>query len=323
MTTSDDPWLAGGSIFSYQAGGPVTVEDCVFEGNRCPWRGGAICVKSGWLTVRRSQFIGNISGISHGNGHGGAIYTQYTDLHIEDTVFENNELATGSGGAIMCYRATGVLKDCRFVRNNPDGQGSGGAIWTNWSFLEFLDCQFLENVGINGAAIRATYNGTSLFRDCLFARNTSTGWGSVLISSEGCHTFEGCTIVDNIGGGSAIDSEADDLSIDRSIIQGSVDAAAVTCYLGGSQIDIQCTNIYGNTNGDWFDCIAHLAGANGNFSADALFCDPENGDYTIRSDSPCAPPGVTGCGLVGALPVGCGPVSVEPSTWGRIKNAYR
>ena len=60
-----------------------------------------------------------------------------------------------------------------------------------------------------------------------------------------------------------------------------------------------------------------------NFSADPLFCDPDNGDFTIRSNSPCAPPGVTGCGLIGALGVGCGPVSVEPLSWGGIKGKYR
>ena len=55
----------------------------------------------------------------------------------------------------------------------------------------------------------------------------------------------------------------------------------------------------------------------------AVICDPDAGDFTIRSNSPCAPPGLTGCGLVGALDVGCGPVSVDEASWGKIKAAYR
>ena len=47
------------------------------------------------------------------------------------------------------------------------------------------------------------------------------------------------------------------------------------------------------------------------------------GKAGIQSDSPCAPANSTGCGLVGALPVGCGPVALDPVSWGRIKGQYR
>ena len=60
-----------------------------------------------------------------------------------------------------------------------------------------------------------------------------------------------------------------------------------------------------------------------NFSQDPLFCDPGALDYTLRTGSPCAPPGVTGCGQVGAYGVGCGPVSIESESWARVKARYR
>ena len=91
----------------------------------------------------------------------------------------------------------------------------------------------------------------------------------------------------------------------------------------GASIETACSDLFGNDGGDWIDCIADQAGMNGNFSADPLFCDPEAGDFTLRANSPCAPPGATGCGLVGALPVGCGPVSVVEETWAGIKARYR
>ena len=79
-------------------------------------------------------------------------------------------------------------------------------------------------------------------------------------------------------------------------------------------------------NDFWDNSSGHAEGVGINhpsFIRDPLFCDSPAGDFTIQSDSPCAPPGVTGCGLVGALPVGCGPVSVEDWSWGQIKGAYR
>ncbi|MBM3318277.1 MAG: hypothetical protein FJY75_10555, partial [Candidatus Eisenbacteria bacterium] len=55
--------------------------------------------------------------------------------------------------------------------------------------------------------------------------------------------------------------------------------------------------------------------------ADPLFCDPENLDLRLHSDSPCAPGGE--CGLMGALPIGCGPTPAEATTWGRVKVLFR
>lgn len=60
-----------------------------------------------------------------------------------------------------------------------------------------------------------------------------------------------------------------------------------------------------------------------NFDADPLFCGLSN--YYLRNDSPCAPgnhPDGYDCGLIGPLPVGCGPVNVEMKSWGAIKALY-
>ena len=84
--------------------------------------------------------------------------------------------------------------------------------------------------------------------------------------------------------------------------------------------------LHGNAGGDWIGGIAGQLGVSGNFSADPLFCDPDNGDFTLSSQSPCLPgnhPDGADCGLIGALGQGCDPVSVEPETWAGIKSRYR
>ncbi|MDH4038264.1 MAG: hypothetical protein OEX18_15085 [Candidatus Krumholzibacteria bacterium] len=61
-----------------------------------------------------------------------------------------------------------------------------------------------------------------------------------------------------------------------------------------------------------------------NFSGDPMFCG--EGNYYLQSDSPCAPgnhPDGVDCGLIGPLPVGCGPVRTEMKTWGGVKAIYR
>jgi hypothetical protein len=110
------------------------------------------------------------------------------------------------------------------------------------------------------------------------------------------------------------------VSLDRCIL--SFNDVTTSCD-DLTTLSLGCSDVYGNLDGDWTGCIAGLDGTDGNFSADPAYCGADDGDYTLRSDSPCAPPGVTGCGLVGALPVGCGPVSVTATSWGKLKGAYR
>jgi len=60
-----------------------------------------------------------------------------------------------------------------------------------------------------------------------------------------------------------------------------------------------------------------------NIFAFPLFCRPEVRDYTLGPGSPCLPENNPWGRTIGALGMGCGPVGVEPETWGRIKNGYR
>ncbi|MCP3995772.1 MAG: hypothetical protein GY722_12000, partial [bacterium] len=79
---------------------------------------------------------------------------------------------------------------------------------------------------------------------------------------------------------------------------------AVSCFSNGL-IWVQCSNIYGNTNGNWTGCITGLDGIMGNMEVNPLMCNPAGGDYTLHAVSPCAPANSGSCGLIGAWPVGC------------------
>jgi hypothetical protein len=56
---------------------------------------------------------------------------------------------------------------------------------------------------------------------------------------------------------------------------------------------------------------------------DPAFCDVSSKDFTVAQDSPALPAHSNGCGQIGALGQGCGPVSVEARSWGSIKAEYR
>jgi hypothetical protein len=92
--------------------------------------------------------------------------------------------------------------------------------------------------------------------------------------------------------------------IENTIIASGIGGEAISCV--DPAPTMRCCDLYGNETGDWFGCIEHLLGIDGNISEDPLFCDPQNEDLTLHSDSPCAWANNPECGYIGAWPVGCG-----------------
>ena len=92
----------------------------------------------------------------------------------------------------------------------------------------------------------------------------------------------------------------------------------------GATATIECNDIFDIGSGAYDGCEG--LPENGNFSADPQYCGVDDtGNYFLQSDSPCAPgnhPVGNECGLIGALPVNCGEVEVQRSTWGWIKSKF-
>jgi len=85
---------------------------------------------------------------------------------------------------------------------------------------------------------------------------------------------------------------------------------------------LRCCCVYGNAGGD-FEGMPDPTGQDGNISLDPLFCDLAGGDLHLAPASPCAPGENPSCGLIGALPVGCGSTPVGEATWGAVKAMFR
>ncbi len=276
----------------------------------------------------------------------------------------------GNGGAIFCFNASPMIRDCRFISNLagfwwdyfPPGTaegGVGGAVSAYQSNLRLINCEVDSNSANFGAGIyadqgstieidscRIRFNrcilnlaiadytapgrgaGAFLSADTVRVRNTIVegnlgsagfnfwtvgvfpGSGAGLSCSGESVAIENCTIVQNsdysppysgfplVGISSVeIDSNATAF-IDKCIIANSPNGMAIEGYP-----TISCSDIYGNTLGDWTENIAGQFGNSGNMSADPEFC---GGLYSIDSTSPCAP-ARNECGeLIGALGVRCG-----------------
>jgi len=155
----------------------------------------------------------------------------------------------------------------------------------------------LSGDGASGGAILCD-TASPTITNCTFYGNSATEGGSVALRQGSTAWLEDCILA---------------LGTMGEAIWCSDDSDAV----------LACSDIFGNAGGDWLGCVAGQLGTNGNISADPLFCDAENGDFTIAGQSPCAPVGAPECGLIGAWPVGCEVTPVRPWHWGQIKALFR
>lgn len=69
--------------------------------------------------------------------------------------------------------------------------------------------------------------------------------------------------------------------------------------------NIECTDSYGNPDGNWTNVDPTIITSNGNLEEDPLFCDTTNGDFHLSYSSPCYAPNNSCNLLIGALNANC------------------
>jgi len=133
------------------------------------------------------------------------------------------------------------------------------------------------------------------------------------ISECGVYVTERTTITNNLIFGGSVGIRFGDCPqgtiVENNIILNGVDCQSCGFFYGG-----YCNVLRGASVG-W--CVV-------GYDVDPQFCGMSGSEnYFLQADSPCAPGHIEYCGLIGPLPVGCGTVATEESTWGAIKSLYQ
>ena len=136
-------WWAG-AIHTH-GGANTTIYDSDFYDNLAGWNGGALYTYS-YLQIYNSRFIGNNCTTNNGGGAIGACkYLHAPYIHIEDSLFENNEN--------LCWGLDEL---------STSGTGRGGAIsLMDSGGLEVYNSTFIKNSASIGTAICAISGGLS------------------------------------------------------------------------------------------------------------------------------------------------------------------
>jgi parallel beta-helix repeat protein/predicted outer membrane repeat protein len=218
------------------------------------------------------------------------------------------------GGTIVCNNSSPTINNC--IISNGLALSGGGLYCVN-SSPTVTDCTFINNSANFGGAVNMDIGGESTFDHVTFTSNHANDSGGALFIREDCVlNLNNCTLVDNdapIAGAVYIDNPGNCyLNADNSIFYGN-NNGAIYCSIPG-HVELACCDLAGNVGGDYGTGIEAMEGVNGNISLVPLFCDPGNGIFTLRENSPCAPfsdPNPE-CDLIGAWPVGCEALSSVP-----------
>lgn len=282
----------------YTISGPASLEGLTITGGSAPSGGGLNASED--VSVTRCRFLGNVATF-----HGGAILA-----------------APGMGAP-----PTVTMVECEFSGN--EAGGGGGAVAALAGTILTTGCSFTANRATDGGAIRAENGGLSALvsvRGSVFSGNTAAvDGGAISTVSTDLFCF-GTTMVGNGAGGrgAGIAATQRALHVETTLIVSSSSGEAVYQVGNGPPPVVRCVDAYGNAGGDWVGALAGRLGIDGNFSADPLFCDSDNGNFYLQWGSPCLPANSGGCLLVGALGAGgCNSVAVTQESWARVKARYR
>jgi hypothetical protein len=255
--------------------------------------GGGLVLIGGSATIQDCVIQGN-----YAEYEGGGVYVFASTVDFSACTIRNNH-CSGNGGGLRTRHASPRLERCTIIGNRAY---DGGAVYKSLGVPEFIECTIRENISDRGWVLSGSgrYVRTVVV-DNGFVAPPSTHQVGILTATS----IESCTIVRNRSYWLTV-------LMYNGTMSGSIvafnESRGVMCDGAGA---FECSDVFGNQGGDEL-CGTDLGS---NFSLDPLLCE----DYTLDSASPCSPAhSPTGCGLIGALGIGCG-AAVEPATWGRIK----
>jgi predicted outer membrane repeat protein len=297
VTIRNGYYDAGGGLVCAQSGGrggcPV-ITNCAFENNTAENDGGAIMAFDyASPLIGYCRFSGNTAGT-----YGGAMAIVSGGPAIVGCEFQGN--SAYMGGALRASAATLSISYCNFYGNWSSGS-DGGAMDFQWCSVMMLQCTSSGNRSpFTGGSIHA--NNTSLYITGSTFAADSSGEGAII-------AFRG---------------DAGSFTALKTVMAYGRNSSAVHCFPSAPTPAFSCCDVFGNSLGDWVDCLAGQNGTNSNFSQDPLICDIKTKVFGVETCSPCLPAN-NSCGhQVGAWGewCACGQATV-PTTWGAIKAKYK
>lgn len=260
-----------------------------------------------------------------GDNVGGGFFTHIPAETVRNCIFTFNRARYGGGISCVINDRFFVVEDCTFIENVSYQGGGAISLWNGTGSISISDCVFNGNSSQDEGGAIFMYNCGASIDNSVFYGNESATSGAVLyFYSDYMIGMEDCTICYNSDGEPVIGSlPGGTLNIYRTILAFNGGTLFGLASSTGGTAD--CSDIFANDGGDMIP--PNLLDTGRNIHLDPLFCGiPYSHNYLLRSDSPCFPsnrPDGLWCQVIGAESIGCGGVSSQESSWGRMKMIHR
>ncbi len=273
-----------------QAGSQATVIDCEGAERGFTFRDGETAA----ALVQGFSVINGFANVYVHDPRGGGILAIDASPTFRDIVVADCR-ARDYGGGIMLGRSTSLMENLTCVRNSwADSQYlHGGGLHLYDADPTIRDALIAENYASDGGGgLYCTLSSPQLERVTIVRNGSGWNAGGLYLGNGSSPTLDACIVAENYGY----------LPEHTGGIYGADDA---------SQPVLTCCDVFGNIHGDYGGSVGDQTGQQGNIALDPLFCSSADGDYHLRSLSPCLP-GNNACGVqMGVFGEGCVTTVVE------------
>ncbi len=287
FTFKNGAGMHGGGVFLSTAF--LTVEGNAFVADSAKY-GGGLCALWSNSSIRNNTFSGNRA------SYGGAIYTMFLSPEIDSNILEGNEALIGGG---LCLTTSSEAKVSDNVIRGNRAEERGGGVSMNTAAPVFERNFLQDNRAEEGGGISCLRSG-GIVRENVLWKNRAPRGGAIALADTLAPDIERNTVVFN----SAVDTLCAGLyttapfaRVVGNIFFGNSPGYAVYCAEGASPV-LSCNILWDNETGDYQGIDVEAA----DLHVDPLFCNPEEGDFTVTEGSPARG---GRCGSIGALGRGC------------------
>ncbi|MBE0637599.1 MAG: T9SS type A sorting domain-containing protein [Bacteroidales bacterium] len=298
--------INGGGM--YNNGSSPILNKVDFIDNVAEANGGGICNNQGVFALQPSSpILTDVTIQGNHSTNGGGVYNNNNSApKFTNTLIHDNQ-ASQNGGGIYNFNSSSPEFNNTIVIDNQAGQNGGGVFNNDDASPVFINTTINRNIaGKSGGGVYTNYYSTATFYNVLITNNEAGLNGGGYFNNQSSETtLTNGTISKNSAGqygGGAANANEGVVTLNNSIVWGNTATGLegdyghefYVVYDAATTLNYSC---YSNEPGDVFVEDGGVktntfTATNNNTTNDPLFTDPENNDFIIPRESPCADTGL-------------------------------